>query len=355
MTKILLLFSMIVLAVATPLEAAPLTEADAISSGNYATPGPCAAPAASLSVAHVSEREWHICAHAPGGGLLRYVITGERNPGPGDARYEGSGMVRLRQLDLIWNGQVWPLLLCGNCDLIDAVQLPGSTARDWTGGGYGLESSPLALSMRLDGAAVWLPVGGRLEGHEVQWLQAIVGYAPGEAIAAGSLRRPVLARDLVLAIDDSGYEFVADVSALADLELADRYHLRLEGVSTCAGGPWSGYRSASGATWSIPDCSQGEQNITTTPTIAPWIELTSNVLPWALRGTLVNGLGTVASSPAKVIFNRAWATGDMKLKAYGQPVSSAANPIAVPKGTRWRYAHRIDLVPRPLPGPSSSV
>lgn len=292
----------------------------------------CIAPAAGIEVERTAERIWKVCATSPAG-PVRWVLDGQHTTSPPDPRAEGPGGDGVRLRELWWTdaaGVERQLLSCANCDLIEAVRLPGSPAWAWTGPGYGM-GRPRAPLVLLDGELAELPLWEPRAAAELALHQVVESYAPAEAVAPGSARLVALARETTIMVTAEGLRFAAEIEALADHERWTVYHGRAEALTPCHGGLFDGYQTALGDAWSLPDCEPAEANLYTYPPSQHWLELTSSVAPVRLR------LTSDQAQPWVVIWNRAL---DGKLKPYGRPATGIELLV---KGSIRSYHHSIEV------------
>jgi hypothetical protein len=257
--------------------------------------------------------------------MLRWVLTGDENPGPNDARYRGRGSIKLRAL--YWTdgvGVEWPLLSCGNCDLIESGRLAGQSAWSWIGPGYGREGDPVGLWLALDGAALALEIGAVVDGEQLDLRQVVAGY-----LDAG-----VHERDASLTFDALSLRQRFVLRALAPYECALVYAGRMEGVSVCTGGIWDGFEASDGTAGQVTSCKPAAQNQYWYPQNPTMVALTSSGHGARLQLELDEPIG-----PCVVVFNRALA--DRKLKVYLRPFNNLANPAQIADRNVRTYDHTI--------------
>lgn len=281
-------------------------------------------PATGIRIKRIGHTGYEIHTAA----MLRWVLTGDENPGPNDSRYRGSGSIKLRSL--YWTdsaGVEWPLLSCGNCDLIESGRLAGQSAWSWIGPGYGREGDPIGLWLALDGSALELAIGEQAEGEQLELRQVVAGY-----LDAG-----VHERDAALVFDALSLRQRFVLRALASYECALVYAGRMEGVSVCTGGIWDGFESSDGTTGQIADCEPADQNQYWYPKNPTTVALTSSAHGARLQLEIAEPIG-----PCVVLFNRALA--DRKLKVYGRPFNNLASPAQIADRNVRTYDHTIRFV-----------
>lgn len=276
-------------------------------------------------------------------GPVTYVLRAQ-NPSPSDPRHEGAGELRL--VSMRWaepaSATEHELLLCGDCAAIPAVRLPGTTVWSWTAPGYGLQSTP-ARRWLLDGVAVDLAVGESESAGRIELRQDVAGFAAdGPSSNASSPRKAVIQRVSVAVVSPGLWQWSADDLALtsstrtqASYERGDVYDGRLEGPSICTGGPWDGYRIADGRTYAV-DCSVTTQVYATPRPVGEWAELTSSMIPVALR------VSTGEPLPWVALYNGAHA--DRKLKLYQIERAGYSSPETVMPMDLRHYQHTIEII-----------
>jgi hypothetical protein len=298
-----------------------------VDSRELNTEAACVTPESGIEVVRTGASEYQVCVRGAAG-PLRYVLSGDRNPKPPHQAAYGDGQIRL--IELWWTGgeayiTEWQLLSCGNCDAITAVRSPGETSWAWTGGGYGRESDRAGVTVLIDGVERVLGIGQSIDGNLLDVRQTLTAFT-----ATG---QPVLQRHVKQTITAARWMWTADDLAIDDHELGDIYAGRLEGVSACTGGLWTGYRSADGNAWAMPHCNAGPPNIYTYPT-GEWTELYGSSLVPRLRVTLPQSTGW------RAIANMAY---DSKLKLYGF-TGGYSNPQMLSRGDKRHYEFKVEVM-----------
>lgn len=283
--------------------------------------GPCAFPATGIQILKQEVSTYHICTSSK----LRWVVTGDHNPGPSDTRHKGRGSIRLRELYYTTSNDIdHQLLSCANCDVLMSVRKESSLWA-WTGPGYGREGQPLGFIILLDGRLTELQNNIAIHGSTVEFRQVVAGYAE-----AG-----VLERESSMTIDTLSMQQRIRVRSLSTYEIGTIYAGRLEAPTLCTGGPWYAWMSSTGQTGQLNSCTAATTNLYWFVGSPTWIKLTSPSIPIHLLLTVTQPLG-----PCIVIFNRAY---DYKLKPYCRPVNDLVNPLIMDNGDELTFDHVISV------------